>query len=497
MLSVAICSTRVQHEIVTPPSSAKVVAGSQQWARAAGVVFGAPINFRGLRHAPINEQGVVYLFGMVSSELGLIVGAVQAAYPDCEAKRCVDTRQNRWQRVRIEFEFYSSNFREHGHDPTACDMIVCWEHDWPTCPLEVVELRSVIDQLEGGIACSLNMSPIGARLSPALKGESNMSELVERAAGAARLASEEFFLWRAPRRERDAGLLLGCAAVPAGARRSLASISPSKFANVLFARTARPPSGISTYRRSEHSSTAWCSGVWSCSTSYRAGEWCQGNCDREQAAGDRHRLAPEADRVCKGPSTVKAEGQELPETVSTSGPAGPAIPSMLAYTASCAGGRLPSRNSRTFGTTTSRTCCDMGKRWERAEIPFRLELQRDILAFWCKAGIEDDAGDRPPFQKTNQLATRVLSRGRQFATWTRGGSNPRSCRREWHRTRSRLGDDRDLPTRGVPLEDVQYLAGRGRTQREGSTTTGGGRRSPVPLWRGFRFEYHNRKTDDS
>jgi hypothetical protein len=121
----------------------------QQWAKSSGVVFGAPINFRGLRHAPVNEQGVVYLFGMVSSELGLIVEAVQAAYPDCEAKRCVDSKLNRWQRVRIEFEFYSSNFREHGHDPAGCDMIICWEHDWSECPLEVLELRSVIDQLEG------------------------------------------------------------------------------------------------------------------------------------------------------------------------------------------------------------------------------------------------------------------------------------------------------------------------------------------------------------
>lgn len=124
---------RSKPEIITPAPATKVTAGPQQWARGAGVVFGAPISFRGLRHAPINEQGVVYLFGMVSSELGLIVEAVQAAYPDCEAKRCVDARQNRWQRVRIEFEFYSSNFREHGHDPAGCDMIVCWAHDWLEC----------------------------------------------------------------------------------------------------------------------------------------------------------------------------------------------------------------------------------------------------------------------------------------------------------------------------------------------------------------------------
>lgn len=138
-----------KHEIFTQPGPARISTGSHQWAKAAGVVFGAPISFRGLRHAPTNEQGVVYLFGMVSSEIGLIVEAIQSAYPDCEAKRCVDSRQNRWQRVRIEFEFISSNFKEHGHDPSACDMIVCWEHDWPDCPVEVIELRSVIDQLEG------------------------------------------------------------------------------------------------------------------------------------------------------------------------------------------------------------------------------------------------------------------------------------------------------------------------------------------------------------
>jgi hypothetical protein len=97
---------------------------------------------------PINEQGVVFLFGMVAYELGFIVEAVQSGYPDCEAKRCVDRKSQRWQRVRIEFEFRSSNFLEHGHHSARCDVIVCWEHDWLECPVEVVELRSVIDSLE-------------------------------------------------------------------------------------------------------------------------------------------------------------------------------------------------------------------------------------------------------------------------------------------------------------------------------------------------------------
>ena len=143
--------TKSKHEIPTPitmrpVNSAPVPA---QWTKGEGLEYGAPINFRGLRHAPINEQGVVYLFGMVSSESGLIVEAVQSAFPDCEAKRCIDSRRNRWQRVRIEFEYFSSNFRDHGHDPSKCDVIVCWEHDWPESPLEVIELRTVIDQLEG------------------------------------------------------------------------------------------------------------------------------------------------------------------------------------------------------------------------------------------------------------------------------------------------------------------------------------------------------------
>ena len=100
-----------------------------------------------MRHAPINEQGVIFLFGLVAHELGFLVEAISASFPDCEAKRCVDKKLGRWQRVYIEFEFRSRNFLEHGHDAAKCSLIVCWEHDWPECPLEVVELRQVIRDL--------------------------------------------------------------------------------------------------------------------------------------------------------------------------------------------------------------------------------------------------------------------------------------------------------------------------------------------------------------
>jgi hypothetical protein len=109
--------------------------------------YGRPMDFRGLRHEPVNEQGVVLLFGMVARELGYIVEAIQSGFPDCEAKRQISPQ--RWQRVHIEFEFESRNFRDHGHSLTGCDIIVCWRHNWPDCPphIEILELSSLLQSL--------------------------------------------------------------------------------------------------------------------------------------------------------------------------------------------------------------------------------------------------------------------------------------------------------------------------------------------------------------
>ena len=113
------------------------------------VFVGEPVNFRGLQYAPVNEQGVVYLFGMVSRELGFLVEIVRTAYPDCEGKRRLDSSGERWEHLRIEFEYRSKNFLSHGHDPNACELIVCWIHDWPESPVEVLELREAIKYLPG------------------------------------------------------------------------------------------------------------------------------------------------------------------------------------------------------------------------------------------------------------------------------------------------------------------------------------------------------------
>ena len=117
------------------------------WPSRGGRPCGTPLGFRAMLFAPINEAGVIALFGMVAAELGYRIETVAPGFPDCTARRHVGA--GRWESVRIELEFRSHSFRDHGHDPDGCDVIVCWEHDWPDCPLEVLALREAIAALPG------------------------------------------------------------------------------------------------------------------------------------------------------------------------------------------------------------------------------------------------------------------------------------------------------------------------------------------------------------
>jgi len=114
-------------------------SASPRWFSTGARPAGEPLHGRPLLHEPVNEFGVVLAFGMMAKELGYVVDSVAGAFPDCIAKRRVG--EKRWEAVRIEFEFRSRNFVGHGHDPKGCDVIVCWEHDWPDCPIEVLELK--------------------------------------------------------------------------------------------------------------------------------------------------------------------------------------------------------------------------------------------------------------------------------------------------------------------------------------------------------------------
>jgi hypothetical protein len=117
-------------------------------------VVGKIINFRGLIYAPVNENGVIFLFGKVAADLNMYVETIRPGCPDCIAKRYIG--KGKWEELRIEFEFRSSDFERHKHhihSAGECDAIVCWRHDWPKCPqdIEVIELQERIPRLENRV----------------------------------------------------------------------------------------------------------------------------------------------------------------------------------------------------------------------------------------------------------------------------------------------------------------------------------------------------------
>jgi len=107
-------------------------------------IVGDLINFRGLVYSPINENGVIFLFGKVIEDLNMYVEEVKPGFPDCIGRRFTGKG---WEKVSIEFEYKSSNFQDHGHNPENCDIIVCWVHDWSECPIEVMALSEIIKAL--------------------------------------------------------------------------------------------------------------------------------------------------------------------------------------------------------------------------------------------------------------------------------------------------------------------------------------------------------------
>jgi hypothetical protein len=105
-------------------------------------LYGTPMVEAPMGFSPVNEMGVVFLFGVMAKQLGFMVTWMGTEFPDCEATR--EAAPGRWQRVRVEFEYESRNFLRHLHDPKECDLIVCWEHNWAESPLEVVELKKAL-----------------------------------------------------------------------------------------------------------------------------------------------------------------------------------------------------------------------------------------------------------------------------------------------------------------------------------------------------------------
>jgi hypothetical protein len=91
---------------------------------------------------PANEVETIALYRAMEDRLEWRIVHLQSAFPDA----IIEDREGR--RLRAEFEFVASNFREHGHDPAGCDLIICWRNDWPDAPLPVFALAEVMFEKE-------------------------------------------------------------------------------------------------------------------------------------------------------------------------------------------------------------------------------------------------------------------------------------------------------------------------------------------------------------
>lgn len=109
-------------------------------------IVGARLDSPILNYEPVNELGVVVLFGFYMKELGFShLEQIRSKYPD--AFGMLQLPNGKLRRVAIEFEYESKNFEQHGHEAKDCDIIVCWLHNWKNSPehLQVIELKSFIE----------------------------------------------------------------------------------------------------------------------------------------------------------------------------------------------------------------------------------------------------------------------------------------------------------------------------------------------------------------
>jgi len=103
------------------------------------------LGVRGIVYEPINEQVVILLFAALAYELDFRIEGIRSRFPDALLRR--KTSKDRWISCKAEFEFRSSEFNTHGHDEKQCDLLICWEHNWNNCPIEVLSLKEAIKHL--------------------------------------------------------------------------------------------------------------------------------------------------------------------------------------------------------------------------------------------------------------------------------------------------------------------------------------------------------------
>jgi hypothetical protein len=111
-------------------ASAPISLDKKSWQTQGGGFLVWEVNM-----VPENEMGVVVLFAQKAEVAGFELLSIGSSFPDALV-------QKDGKRYRVEFEYASSNFVVHKHDPRGCDLIVCWRHDFDDSILPVLALSN-------------------------------------------------------------------------------------------------------------------------------------------------------------------------------------------------------------------------------------------------------------------------------------------------------------------------------------------------------------------
>ena len=117
---------------------------------------------------PTNEQGAIAVFFASAEQAGWTTVEIGTAFPDAILEKDGET----W---RTEFEYKARNFVLHNHDARECDLIICWENDFPESAIPIIELSNpewVNVSLEKGNAL---LQKIAYWKQRALKSEKNLA----------------------------------------------------------------------------------------------------------------------------------------------------------------------------------------------------------------------------------------------------------------------------------------------------------------------------------
>ena len=103
-------------------------------------IVGDLVGRRGIVYAPLNRAGVLLLFGRLLDEFDMLVEEIAADCAFVVARRHTDSG---WEKVKIALAFKSSELS--GGPESGADLLICWHHDWPACPVRAFELKSLYE----------------------------------------------------------------------------------------------------------------------------------------------------------------------------------------------------------------------------------------------------------------------------------------------------------------------------------------------------------------